>query len=153
MTLSSDRSATRRFNLRVFVAELLQFPGLARRHPAVDLLPAVERLLGDPDLATDIADRDAAFDLLQHGGDLLDGKALLLHGTPPGPTGRIMPQTSPQCGPKNPEPLTARVAVRMEAEARDRTDGAISGERPTFSRWRVWRQRFVGRIARATDLH
>jgi hypothetical protein len=35
-------------------------------------------LYGDPDLATDVADRHAASDLLQHRGDLLDGKARLV---------------------------------------------------------------------------
>ena len=54
------------FQLGVFVAQLLQLAGFTGQHPAVDLLPAVERLLGDPDLATDVADRHALRDLLQH---------------------------------------------------------------------------------------
>jgi hypothetical protein len=40
------------------------------------------RLLGDSDLAANLTDRHPAPDPLQHRGDLLDGKALLLHGTP-----------------------------------------------------------------------
>jgi len=55
----------------------------------------LKRLVADPDLATDIADGDATVGLLQDGGDLLDGKALLLHGISSGPMGRIMPQLSP----------------------------------------------------------
>ncbi len=64
----------------IFVAQLLQLAGFAGRHPAVDLLPAIEGLLGDPDLAADVPDGHAALDLLQDGSDLLDGKALFLHG-------------------------------------------------------------------------
>jgi hypothetical protein len=45
------------FQLGVFVAELLQLAGFTGRHPAIDSLPAVERLLRDPDLATDVTHR------------------------------------------------------------------------------------------------
>ena len=37
---------------------------------------AVERLLGHADLAADVPDRYPSPGLLQHAGDLLDGKAL-----------------------------------------------------------------------------
>jgi len=80
--------------LRVFVAQLLQLTGFTGQHSAVDLLPAVERLLGDPDLATDISHRDAPGHLLQYRRHLLDRKPFLLHGTPSWPTGRIVPQNS-----------------------------------------------------------
>ena len=66
----------------ILLAELLQLAGFTRRHPAIDLLLAVGCLLGDRDLATDVQGLDAALALLQNRGDLLDGKALLLHGTP-----------------------------------------------------------------------
>jgi hypothetical protein len=82
------------FQFGILLTELLQLARFARRHPAVHLLPAVVRLLRDPDLATDIPDRHAAFCLLQDRGNLLDGKALLLHGISFGPPGRIMPQSS-----------------------------------------------------------
>jgi len=62
-------------------------------------------LLGDPDLPAHIANRHPAADLLQDRGDLLDGKALLLHGTPSWPIGLIVPQDSLGLGPKNPELL------------------------------------------------
>jgi hypothetical protein len=39
------------FEFGVFVAQLLQLAGFTWRHAAIDLLPAIERLLGDPDLA------------------------------------------------------------------------------------------------------
>jgi hypothetical protein len=55
--------------------------GFARQHRPVGLLSPVERLLGDPDLATDVTDWYAARYLLQHRRDLLDGKPLLLLGT------------------------------------------------------------------------
>jgi RHS repeat-associated protein len=61
------------FQLRVFVPQLLQLPRLAGQHPAVLFLPAIERLLGHTDLATDIADGHAGGHLLQHRRDLLDG--------------------------------------------------------------------------------
>ena len=51
-------------------------------------------LLGDADLATEIADRRAGLGLLQHGRDLLDGEALLLHGTASWSEGPIEPQNS-----------------------------------------------------------
>ena len=44
--------------LRHLVAQLLQLPDLARLEPAVDLFPAVERLLRDADLAAQLADGD-----------------------------------------------------------------------------------------------
>jgi hypothetical protein len=66
--------------LGILVPQPLQFASLTGRHGAVDLLPAVVGLLRDPDLAIDVADRDAALGLLQDRGDLLDGKALFLHG-------------------------------------------------------------------------
>src|SRR4051794_40819009 len=95
MTLSRDRSATSRLSLVFFVAQLLQLAGFTRQHPRVLFLPTVERLLRDPDLAADVADRHPGPDLLQHGGNLLDGKALLFHGTPSRPVGPIVPQNSP----------------------------------------------------------
>jgi hypothetical protein len=51
-------------------------------------------LLGNADLATEIADRGAALGLFEDCGDLLDRMTFLLHGTPPGRSGRIVPQNS-----------------------------------------------------------
>ena len=56
---------------RVFVAHLLQLTGFAREPAAVCLLPAVERVLRDPDLPAHIADSPPTFRLLQNRGDLL----------------------------------------------------------------------------------
>ena len=70
------------FQLGVFVAKLLQLAGFARRYPAIDLLPAVVSLLGNPDLATDIPDRDAALGLLQDRGDLLTEKRFFFTASP-----------------------------------------------------------------------
>jgi hypothetical protein len=53
MTLSSDRSATSRFNL-VFSSRSCFSSRLARQHAAVDLLPAIGRLLGDVHLPADV---------------------------------------------------------------------------------------------------
>jgi hypothetical protein len=75
------------FELGVFVAELLQLAGLTGLEIAVLLLPAIEALLGNADLSTEIPDGHPLGGLLQHGGDLLDGESLPLHGTPPGPDG------------------------------------------------------------------
>ena len=80
--------------LRHLVAQLLQLPDLARLEPAVDLFPAVERLLRDADLAAQLADGDPLLGLVQDCGNLLGRKALLLHGIALGPLGRIMPQHS-----------------------------------------------------------
>src|SRR5262245_17590670 len=80
--------------LRVLVKQLLELARLARQHPPVDLLPAIERLLGDSDLAADVADGHASCDLLQDRRNLLNGKALSLHGTPSWPVGRIVPRNS-----------------------------------------------------------
>src|SRR5215207_1281825 len=108
MTLSSDRSATRRFNL-AFSSRSCFSSRASRGHPAVGLLPAVVRLLGDPDVATDVADGDAALRLLQDGGDLLDGKALLLHGSLLARRAGLCRSPHVPDGPKNPEPLTSPV--------------------------------------------
>jgi hypothetical protein len=61
-------------------------------------------LLRDPDHAAQIAGGHALLGLLQHGGDLPDGKAHP-HGTPPGLSGLIVPQTLDPDGPRNPERL------------------------------------------------
>ena len=70
--MSKVRSAMMRFSLLFFFAELFELSRFARQHAAVHFLPAVERLLRDACLAADVADRDAAFDLLQDRGDLLN---------------------------------------------------------------------------------
>src|SRR5262249_18446786 len=51
--------------------------------------------LGDPELAADVAHSHASRDLLQDRRNLLDGKALSLHGTPSWPVDRIVPRNSP----------------------------------------------------------
>ena len=49
--------------------------------------------------------------------------------------------------------VNARVAVELKLKrAIVQTVQSVGSDR-RFSLWRVWRQRFVGRIARATDLH
>jgi hypothetical protein len=46
---------------------------------AIALLPSVERLLADPQLAADLGDRRPTLSLLQRKGDLLLGELRLLH--------------------------------------------------------------------------
>ena len=70
------------------------------------------------DLAADVADREAALSLLQDGGDLLDGKALLLHGSLLGPTGPVMRNPHAPDGPKNPEPLLENSLSRVASPSR-----------------------------------
>jgi hypothetical protein len=82
------------FQLGVFVTQLLELPRLAGQHAAVRLLPAIKRLLGNPDLPAHVADGHSRRYLLQHRRDLLDRKSFLLHGTPSWPIGRIVPQNS-----------------------------------------------------------
>lgn len=84
-------------------------------------LATVETLLGDPDLATEIADGDALRGLLQHGGDLLD-RETLLHGTPPGPRRTDVPQTHPANGLKKRAPH-GRVSPIMATLRDDRHSG------------------------------
>jgi hypothetical protein len=67
---------------RILLAQLLELRSFTVEHRAIRLLSSVERLLGDPDLAADVANGDLAGRLLQDRGDLLGGESLLLHGTP-----------------------------------------------------------------------
>ena len=82
------------FELQHFVAQLLQLTDLARLEPAIDLLPAVKALLRDSYLSAEIADRNPLLRLVLHRTDLLGRESLLFHGTPPGPSGLIVPQLS-----------------------------------------------------------
>jgi len=82
--------------------------------------------------------------LLQYGGDVLDGKALLLHGTASWPLGLIVPQNSPwesseRAGaPQPPPPLDLRVrktralpssrALPTDASKRDHERGPARGK-------------------------
>src|SRR5205823_12373267 len=84
------------------VAQLLELARLTWQHPAIGTLPAIERLLGDPDLAADVAHGHAPRDLLQDRRNLLDGKALSLHGMPSWPVGRIVPRNSPSAWTEKP---------------------------------------------------
>src|SRR5690349_12736389 len=87
MTLSRDKSATKRFSLPFSSRSCFSSRASLGSIPAVVLLPPVERLLRDPDLAAHVADRQAPGDLLQQGRDLLHGKTPFLHGTPSWPLG------------------------------------------------------------------
>lgn len=66
--------------LPVLIPQLAQLPDLRRAEAAVLLLPAVERLLGDLELAADLDDRRAGLDLPQGHGDLFLGELARLHG-------------------------------------------------------------------------
>src|SRR5687767_6488034 len=63
-------------------------------HPAVELLPAVVHLLGDPDLATDVAYRYAVLDVLQDGRRSARPKNASSSRHLLSPMGRIMPLDS-----------------------------------------------------------
>ena len=69
--------------LAVFVLELLQAPQLAGTKPAIQLLPAVERLLRNPHPPDDLGHRRSRLRLLQGEGNLLLGEPTLLHGSAP----------------------------------------------------------------------
>jgi len=66
----------------ILVLELLHLLDLARRHLA-ELLPAVERLLGDPELPADVCNGGSVIHLLQGQSDLLIRKSTLSHGLIP----------------------------------------------------------------------
>src|SRR5262249_20350673 len=79
LPLSSVSSATKRFSrlfssCRCLNCRLLKLPHLVCLQPLVLLLPAIQRLLGDPNLADQLRDRHPHLSLLQHGYDLLHGK-------------------------------------------------------------------------------
>src|SRR5262249_13069911 len=118
------------FQLHVFVAQLLELARLTRQHAAVGLPPAIEGLLGDPNLAADVAHSHARRDLLQDRRNLLDGKALSLHGTPSWPVGRIVPRTSPSRWtekPGAPHSCPAKGEL-LELLRRDVAQGAVGSD-------------------------
>jgi hypothetical protein len=53
--------------LVLLVVDLLPLASFAGRQPATGLLPAAVGLLGNADLAKDVADGDATDHLMQHG--------------------------------------------------------------------------------------
>src|SRR5262249_59863602 len=67
----------------VLVLELLHTTQLAGAKPAIQLLPAIERLLGNPHPPDDLGHRRSRLRLLQGKGNLLLGKPALLHGFAP----------------------------------------------------------------------
>ena len=83
------------FQLGVLILKLFQLTHLVCLQTGIYLLPAIEGLLGDPDLAAYVAYGHPSGDLLQQRRNLLDRKALLLHGTPSWPMGRIVPRNTP----------------------------------------------------------
>jgi hypothetical protein len=93
------------------------------------LLPAVERLLRNAHLPTHVADRHAPGQLLQDRGDLLDRKALLLHGIPSWPSGRIVPQDSRCRWSEKLEPLTTSAPEVLPPPSRRRSPDAYRAPR------------------------
>ena len=71
MCLSRLRSATSCLSLRFSSLEQLQPPQLADAEPAIDLLPAIKRLLGNPHRPDHLGHRRARLRLLQRERDLL----------------------------------------------------------------------------------
>jgi len=67
--------------LAVLVNELLQPPQLAHTQPAVQLIPAVERLLADAHPAQNFGHRRSRFSLLRRERNLLLSVPRLLHGS------------------------------------------------------------------------
>jgi len=57
--------------LRVLLLQLRQLPGLAGFKPPIDLLPAIEGLFRDADLADQVRHRRTNFRFLQYRNDLL----------------------------------------------------------------------------------
>ena len=86
--------------LTVLDFELLQPPQFARPQAAVQLLSAVECLLGDAHSAQHFRDRRPGLGLLQRESDLLFGEPALLHG--PAPPVRVSQsrKARTQVGPK-----------------------------------------------------
>ena len=81
MCLSRLRSATQLLQIAVLVLELLQPPQLAHAEPAIELLPAIERLLRDPHPTDHLGDRRPRLRLLQRVRNLLFAVPVLLHGS------------------------------------------------------------------------
>jgi len=77
---------------RILVAELLELARFTGQHAAGRLLPAVERLLRNPDPSAQVADGAPGLGLLQDPGDLLYRMTRSLHGTLPGLSGLIVPR-------------------------------------------------------------
>src|SRR5690606_19049668 len=80
--------------LSVLFLELLQFTQLRDTQAAVLLLPAVERGLGDLQLAADLSDRRTGLRLPQGHRNLLLGESTLSHGRLSSPSSGI--QVRPQ---------------------------------------------------------
>src|SRR5579883_211006 len=70
------------FEACVFLAQLAQLSDLGRTEAAKAFTPGVERRFGNAELAGDVGDRRAGFDLAQCGGDLLVGVAGLAQRRP-----------------------------------------------------------------------
>lgn len=86
--------------LPLLLLRRLQPSQLARAQSAVELLPALERLLGDADPAQDLRDRRPGLGLLQRRGDLLRGEPARLHGSAPPVRGSQNRKTRTHAGPK-----------------------------------------------------
>ena len=67
-----DRCSDGAGEARVPFAQLLELARFAGQHPAVRFLPAIERLLGNAELAADVADGRAGFGFFEDRCDLLD---------------------------------------------------------------------------------
>jgi len=68
---------------------------LVRLQARVDLLPPVERLLRDPDLARHVGHAHPELGLLQHRHDLLDRESLPFHDKPPAAPAAQFAENSP----------------------------------------------------------
>jgi hypothetical protein len=77
------------FELAILVPPLPQLAELGDAQRAEALLPPVERLLADAELAADLADGRAGLGLVQGQGDLLVGKLARLHHGPPTRRGAV----------------------------------------------------------------
>ena len=87
------------FELAILVPQLPQFAELGDAQRAEALLPSVERLLADAELAADLADGRTGFRLAQGQGDLLVRKLAFSSGPPAPPHGaRCGPQPSSKRG-------------------------------------------------------
>ena len=104
--LSRLRSATSDLSFLFSSSSCLQASQLGDAQPGELLLPAVERLLGDPQLANDLGDLGASFMLTQGKRDLLLRKMLPRHGSWPSFKMQDTEKSRIPHGPRNGEKVT-----------------------------------------------
>lgn len=92
----------------MFLLELFELADVLGFQAGISPLPAIERLLGNPEMTDEVRNRGSQLRPFEHRHDVLDTEACAFHGILLPPLRGMMPETLSPIGTKTAGPTTSK---------------------------------------------